>query len=57
MKQAFTVAPFSREAQAEIIKDELAELDRRDCPRLKQEIRESFARYSRGFQIRDWIPA
>jgi hypothetical protein len=56
MKQAFTVAPFSREAQDEILHDLLAEMKLRDCPRLKQEIKESFARYSRGFGIREWIP-
>lgn len=57
MKKAFTVAPFSQEAQDQIIQDELAELELRDCPRVKQEVRESFRRYSKGLSIRDWIPA
>lgn len=55
MKREIIMVPFGQEAQEAVIRDELAELELRDCPRVKQEVRESFRRYSKGFQIRDWI--
>jgi hypothetical protein len=41
-----TPAPFSPPALAEIIQEELAELNQRDCPRLRGELRDSYRLYA-----------